>query len=345
MTALSRSQRSPGRRGRARPGRDRHRRRAGDDGDPDLDRDRLSQRPRRPARVGRPDLALDRRPARLGRRAGSAGAGDARPGAVRARLGRVAAHRRRPRRRSARESLALPAARRAVRDLRRRLDRRGRDPARAKAHPSAVRITDTWYAPVGGLLTLGAAGFALLGFPLDDVSHRLFGQDVTLWGATHLMMMSGAVISVLGIVILLCRGPRRDPDGARRRASSHPRAGAGVAAPAGAGLRHRRIAPVPDHARGRRDPRRAVDLPGRVRLRRAAVPAALPPGADRLRGRRRADDGAAARRSRRRPGRGRLLPRAAGADHVPRRRAARANRSTTSRSTSPRRCWSRAWRC
>jgi hypothetical protein len=71
---------------------------------------------------------------------------------------------------------------------------------------SAVRITDTWYAPVGGLLTLGAAGFALLGFPLDDVSHRLFGQDVTLWGATHLMMMSGAVISVLGIVVLLAEG-------------------------------------------------------------------------------------------------------------------------------------------
>ncbi len=78
---------------------------------------------------------------------------------------------------------------------------RGRKPS-----PSAVRITDTWYAPVGGLLTLGAAGFALLGFPLDDVSHRLFGQDVTLWGATHLMMMSGAVIAVLGIVILLCEG-------------------------------------------------------------------------------------------------------------------------------------------
>jgi hypothetical protein len=71
---------------------------------------------------------------------------------------------------------------------------------------SSIRITDTWYAPVGGVLTLGAAGFALLGFPLDDISHRLFGQDVTLWGATHLMMMSGAVISVLGIVVLLTEG-------------------------------------------------------------------------------------------------------------------------------------------
>ncbi|MFL5871840.1 MAG: hypothetical protein ACJ75R_12205 [Solirubrobacterales bacterium] len=71
---------------------------------------------------------------------------------------------------------------------------------------SAIRITDTWYAPVGGLLTLGAAGFALIGFPLDDISHRLFGQDVTLWGATHLMMMSGAVICVVGVVVLLAEG-------------------------------------------------------------------------------------------------------------------------------------------
>ena len=48
--------------------------------------------------------------------------------------------------------------------------------------------------------------FALLGFPLDDVSHRLFGQDVTLWGATHLMMLSGAVCAVLWIIVLLAEG-------------------------------------------------------------------------------------------------------------------------------------------
>ena len=38
-----------------------------------------------------------------------------------------------------------------------------------------------------------AGGFALIGFPLDDVWHRLFGQDVTLWGPTHLMLIGGAV--------------------------------------------------------------------------------------------------------------------------------------------------------
>ena len=79
-------------------------------------------------------------------------------------------------------------------------------PPGKRPSPSAIRITDSWYAPVGGVLTLAAAGFALLGFPLDDISHRLFGQDVTLWGATHLMMMSGAVIAVLGVVVLLAEG-------------------------------------------------------------------------------------------------------------------------------------------
>ena len=134
---------------------------------------------------------------------------------------------------------------------------RGRPPS-----PSAVRITDTWYAPVGGLLTLGAAGFALLGFPLDDVSHRLFGQDVTLWGATHLMMMSGAVISVLGIVVPALRGARRGADGARRRHRPGTRPATGMAATAAARARRGRLASLPDHARRRRHPRRALDLPG-----------------------------------------------------------------------------------
>ena len=72
--------------------------------------------------------------------------------------------------------------------------------------PAAVRITGDWHAPLGGVLVLFSSAFALLGFPLDDLSHRLFGQDVTLWGATHLMMMSGAVVAVLGIIVLLAEG-------------------------------------------------------------------------------------------------------------------------------------------
>ena len=61
-----------------------------------------------------------------------------------------------------------------------------------KPGPSAVRITRNWYAPVGGILMAGCGLYALIGFPLDDIWHRIFGQDVTLWGPTHLMMIGGA---------------------------------------------------------------------------------------------------------------------------------------------------------
>src|SRR5829696_6009987 len=57
-------------------------------------------------------------------------------------------------------------------------------------------------APIGGVLMAAAGSFALLGFPLDDVWHRLFGQDVTLWGPTHLMLIGGAGLSIVGLLIL-----------------------------------------------------------------------------------------------------------------------------------------------
>jgi hypothetical protein len=74
--------------------------------------------------------------------------------------------------------------------------------------PAAIRITRGWYAPVGGLLMAVCGGFALLGFPLDDVWHRLFGQDVTLWGPTHLMLIGGAGMTLVGQAVLLAEGMR-----------------------------------------------------------------------------------------------------------------------------------------
>ena len=67
---------------------------------------------------------------------------------------------------------------------------------------AAVRITRDWYAPVGGVVTAGAGLYALVGFPLDDVWHRMFGQDVTLWGPTHLMLIGGAGLSLVGLALL-----------------------------------------------------------------------------------------------------------------------------------------------
>jgi hypothetical protein len=75
-----------------------------------------------------------------------------------------------------------------------------------KPGPSAVRITRNWYAPVGGILMAGCGLYALLGFPLDDIWHRIFGQDVTLWGPTHLMMIGGAGFSTLSALMLNYEG-------------------------------------------------------------------------------------------------------------------------------------------
>src|SRR3954453_7941095 len=75
-----------------------------------------------------------------------------------------------------------------------------------KPSPSAIRLGRDWYAPVGGVLTAACGAFALIGFPLDDMWHRLFGQDVTLWGPTHLMLFGGAGLSLIGQAILLAGG-------------------------------------------------------------------------------------------------------------------------------------------
>ncbi len=73
---------------------------------------------------------------------------------------------------------------------------------------TAVRITGDWYAPLGGILVCACGAFALVGFPLDDVWHRLFGQDVTLWGPTHLMLIGGASMTLIGLAVLLVEGRR-----------------------------------------------------------------------------------------------------------------------------------------
>ncbi len=72
-----------------------------------------------------------------------------------------------------------------------------------KPSPWAVRLAEGWYAPVGGLLIATSAVFGLIGFPLDDFWHRMFGQDVTLWGPTHLLMLTGAGLCVIGASVLV----------------------------------------------------------------------------------------------------------------------------------------------
>lgn len=80
------------------------------------------------------------------------------------------------------------------------------------AGPAWVRIRPGWPVPVGGVLLLACAGFGLIALPLDDVWHRIFGQDVTLWSPTHFMLLGGATMSVVAMCTLVAEGAR-----ARRR--------------------------------------------------------------------------------------------------------------------------------
>ncbi|RYU13425.1 hypothetical protein [Nocardioides iriomotensis] len=75
-----------------------------------------------------------------------------------------------------------------------------------EAGPAGVQLTRSWRAPVGGVLLACAGSYALLGFPLDDIWHRIFGQDVTLWGPTHLMLIGGAGLSLVAMAILFQEG-------------------------------------------------------------------------------------------------------------------------------------------
>ena len=77
-------------------------------------------------------------------------------------------------------------------------------------HPTGIRIRKGWHVPIGGILLTVCGVIALLGFPMDDVWHRIFGQDVTLWSPTHIQMVGGASLSTLCLWILLGEA-RRDP--------------------------------------------------------------------------------------------------------------------------------------
>jgi hypothetical protein len=73
---------------------------------------------------------------------------------------------------------------------------------------AALTVAPGWRVPLGGALLLLCGAVAMLGFPLDDVWHRLFGQDVTLWGPTHVLMIGGASLAPIAAWLLLVEGRR-----------------------------------------------------------------------------------------------------------------------------------------
>jgi hypothetical protein len=75
-----------------------------------------------------------------------------------------------------------------------------------RATRTSYEIAPGWFAPIGALMIAICGASSLAAFPLDDIWHRIFGQDVTLWGPTHLMLIGGAALSVLGAWALHAEG-------------------------------------------------------------------------------------------------------------------------------------------
>jgi hypothetical protein len=65
------------------------------------------------------------------------------------------------------------------------------------------------------LLPLWALGIgAVAGFPLDEVWHREYGVDVTMWSPTHMLMILGATFTGLAAWLVLAESGVRATDGA-----------------------------------------------------------------------------------------------------------------------------------
>ncbi|WP_345700422.1 hypothetical protein [Kitasatospora terrestris] len=65
-----------------------------------------------------------------------------------------------------------------------------------------LRIGRGWRVPYGAALILIGGLFGFVAFPMDDVWHRMFGQDVTLWGPTHVLLLGGALFALFGSWLL-----------------------------------------------------------------------------------------------------------------------------------------------
>jgi hypothetical protein len=75
---------------------------------------------------------------------------------------------------------------------------------------AAVQLPFGLRSSLGGALILLCGSVSLAGFPLDDLWHNVFGQDVTLWSPTHIQMIGGASLTTLATWVLLEEGRRRN---------------------------------------------------------------------------------------------------------------------------------------
>ena len=66
------------------------------------------------------------------------------------------------------------------------------------------------HVPVSGAALVILSAGAVLGFPLDDLWHKAYGIDVTMWGPTHLLMIGGASLTPIALLLMYAEagGPR-----------------------------------------------------------------------------------------------------------------------------------------
>lgn len=75
---------------------------------------------------------------------------------------------------------------------------------RAPVGLSVGRLRIPWSAMPMGIMALGA----VIGFPLDDYWHSVYGIDVTMWSPTHLLMIGGASLTPVAAWLMLAEsGP------------------------------------------------------------------------------------------------------------------------------------------
>src|SRR2546430_1415643 len=90
----------------------------------------------------------------------------------------------------------------------------GASGAAAIAMATAARARAGWrmwrlHVPYSAAALTAFGAGAVAGFPIDDLWHRTYGIDVTMWSPTHLLMIGGASLSP--IALALAAGEARWP--------------------------------------------------------------------------------------------------------------------------------------
>ena len=75
------------------------------------------------------------------------------------------------------------------------------DPSAGRSRAGRVRVLGLCGSPGFHLAAWGAAT-VVLAAPVDDLWHRLFGIDVTLWSPPHLLGLFGSAVNALGCLVI-----------------------------------------------------------------------------------------------------------------------------------------------